>query len=272
MIIITLTKNSKKTIQDTIDSIERQTLKKKIWYVFDDNSTDGTVDLIKKTKVKLKIFNIRSKNIFEAYNLVISQIKKDNIDDKFFFLHSDDVFYSNDILEKVNFLFENYNVECIFGNIVYFKENKNKFVRVWRDCPLKLKKKKILHNFFELNEINKKHLYFGWSLPHTSIFFHSKILDKIPYYCEKYQTSSDYAWCLDLILEQQVKFFLYDNYIIKMRIGGKSTNLEGVIQNIYVDFLIILKKFYKSPFDIFLCLNILLFKKARKIKQFIQKL
>ena len=268
MIIVTLTKNSEKTIQDTIDSIERQTLKKITYYIFDDNSNDGTLDLIKKSKLKFKIFNIRSKNIFQAYNHALGQLKKDNVNDKIFFLHSDDLLYSNDILEKVNFFFDNHDVEFLFGNIIYFKKNKNKFLRIWRDLPFKLGKRKISDNFYELNKINKKELYFGWSLPHTGIIFDSRILQKFPNYCEKYNISSDYGWSLDLLLEQKIKFHLYNSFIIKMRIGGKSTQLVGILYSIYVDFLIILKRFYKSPLDIFLCMNILFFKKIRKIKQF----
>ena len=49
MIIVTLTKNSALTINDTIQSIKEQTIKNLFWFVFDDKSTDSTVDKIKKT-------------------------------------------------------------------------------------------------------------------------------------------------------------------------------------------------------------------------------
>ena len=54
MIVITLTKNSSKTISDTIKSIKNQTLKKIKWFVIDENSTDNTISLVKSAKLKKK--------------------------------------------------------------------------------------------------------------------------------------------------------------------------------------------------------------------------
>ena len=43
MVIVTLTKNSSKTIEKTIKSIEEQTLKNILWIVIDENSNDATL-------------------------------------------------------------------------------------------------------------------------------------------------------------------------------------------------------------------------------------
>ena len=53
MIIITLTKNSSKTILDTIKSLENQSLKDIFWMILDDQSTDNTISLIKNSKISL---------------------------------------------------------------------------------------------------------------------------------------------------------------------------------------------------------------------------
>ena len=76
MIIVTVTKNSASTINDTIKSIEDQSIKNLSWLVFDDKSTDATVDIIKKSQIPHKIFYTNSVSIYEALNLALRLIKK----------------------------------------------------------------------------------------------------------------------------------------------------------------------------------------------------
>ena len=58
MIIVTLIKNSSKTINDTICSIENQSLKNIKWIILDDNSTDDTLDKIYKSYINKEIIKI----------------------------------------------------------------------------------------------------------------------------------------------------------------------------------------------------------------------
>ena len=57
MIIVTLIKNSSKTINDTICSLENQSLKNIKWIILDDNSTDDTLDKIYKCLRKVNKLN-----------------------------------------------------------------------------------------------------------------------------------------------------------------------------------------------------------------------
>ena len=76
MIVITLTKNSSKTIQTTIKSLENQTLKDIFWLILDEKSKDDTLNLIKHSKVKHEIIKISSNGLFAAYNKAIKILKK----------------------------------------------------------------------------------------------------------------------------------------------------------------------------------------------------
>ena len=60
MVIITLTKNSSKTIAKTIKSIEEQTLKNILWIVIDENSNDTTLELVEKSKINKEIIKVDS--------------------------------------------------------------------------------------------------------------------------------------------------------------------------------------------------------------------
>ena len=85
MIIVTLTKNSALTINDTIQSIKEQTIKNLFWFVFDDKSTDSTVDKIKKSQIPHKVFYTNSKSIYEVWNSALKVIKKKKVNDIIFF-------------------------------------------------------------------------------------------------------------------------------------------------------------------------------------------
>ena len=71
MIIVTLIKNSSKTINDTICSLENQSLKNIKWIILDDNSTDDTLDKIYKSYINKEIIKISSSGLFHAYNIII---------------------------------------------------------------------------------------------------------------------------------------------------------------------------------------------------------
>ena len=267
MIIITLTKNSSNTILETIKSLEKQNLKDIYWMILDDQSTDDTISLIKNSKIKHEIININTKGLFFAYNEALNILRERKIEDIIFFLHSDDLIYDNDTLQIVKNKFEEYNISSLIGNIVYFSENQDKYFRKWKsDFPSK--QKKVEQKLFKFSNFSKKDLIFGWSFPHTSFFFHSKILNHIPKYDENFKTSSDYGWSVEIMLQNKFDIFYFDQFLIKMKSGGTSTNLSNFLKQIISDFKIIKKIFFRNFLDIFVCCFILFFKKFRKIKQF----
>ena len=132
MLIITLTKNSEKTISKTAQSLSSQTFKDFNWIIVDDNSKDNTINIIKEYKsIKTQILNGPNIGIFEAYNFALDYLKKNNIYDIIFFIHSDDQLFNDKTLEDVNEIFKIYNPHCLFGNIAYFKNESSKLYRFW---------------------------------------------------------------------------------------------------------------------------------------------
>ena len=129
MIIITLTKNSSKTIIDTIKSLEKQNLKDIFWMIFDENSTDNTTNLIKNSSIEHEIINVKTEGLFFAYNEALEILKNRKFEDIIFFLHSDDLIYDSNTLQIVKNQFDNHNVSSLIGNIVYFNNNEHKFFR-----------------------------------------------------------------------------------------------------------------------------------------------
>jgi glycosyltransferase len=169
MIIVTLTKNSSKTINDTIFSIENQSLKNIKWIILDDNSTDDTLDKIYKSYIKKEIIKISSSGLFHAYNISYNFLFNKNFDDIIFFLHSDDIIYDKFVLEKIEFQFNKHKLDSLFGNIVYFKDDQFKYFRNWNNSEMN--SKTIEDNLFLIKKFKKRDLFTGWTFPHTSFFF-----------------------------------------------------------------------------------------------------
>lgn len=267
MIVVTLTKNSSKTISETIKSLEKQTLQNIFWLVLDDDSKDNTLGLVRHSKIKHEIVKVNSKSLFSAYNKALKNLNQKKLDDIIFFLHSDDLIYDKNTLQLVNDIFNKNKISSLIGNIVYFKNDQSKFFRLWKS-NFKRKQRQIDKRLYKFSSFLKKDLLFGWSFPHTSFFFHSDILKDIPDYDDNFKTSSDYGWSVEIMLQNKFSIHYLDEFVIKMKSGGTSTNLSNIFIQFFNDFQIIKKYFFKSYLDIFFCFIVLFFKKFRKIRQF----
>jgi glycosyltransferase involved in cell wall biosynthesis len=270
MIVVTLVKNSEKTIAKTIRSLESQTQKISLWLVIDEHSNDKTINIIKKSNLKKKIISVKTNGIFPAYNVAINILKKKKISDVIFFLHSDDLIYSKHTLKNVQDIFTKYNNDCLFGDIVFFRKNHFKYFRVWR-AGFEKKQIQIYKNIYLINLFNRLDFKFGWSFPHTSFFLHSKVIKKIPKYRVDLKSSADYGWSVDMLLKNSFKLLYFNNFIVRMKVGGNSTKITNLLKNIISDFLIIKGIFYRNIFDLPFCLLILVSKKIIKVQQFFFK-
>jgi glycosyltransferase len=271
MIIITLTKNSANTISQTAESLKHQSFKDFNWIIVDDNSSDNTISLIKSFEIdNTKIINGPDTGIFNAYNFVLDYIKINKIDDIIFFIHSDDLLYDNQTLETVNAIFEKHKPDCLFGNIAYFNKDNSNLFRFW-NSSIKSKQIKIDENFYKISKLSHKDLIYGYSFPHNSFFFDSKMIEKLPYYSTKYPFCSDYLWSLKVLLSNNLNFYFYDNYLIKMKYGGMSTTYKNLIKQQIFDFKIIKDVFYSFHKSNLICFFTLIMKKLRKLKQFFKK-
>ena len=100
--IITVCRNSEKTIAHTLNSVKSQTYKNIEHIIIDGNSTDRTINIIKnyikkKPFLKIKFVSERDYGIYDAINkgIKLSTGKYISI------LNSDDIFHSSKTLEKV---------------------------------------------------------------------------------------------------------------------------------------------------------------------------
>ena len=92
--IITICRNSEKTITKTIESVKNQTYKNIEYIIIDGKSEDRTIDIVHSYKNNIsKIISEKDDGIYDAFNKGLNLYKGDLIG----FVNSDDVLLPNAI-------------------------------------------------------------------------------------------------------------------------------------------------------------------------------
>ncbi len=235
--VITVSLNSEKTIEKTINSVLSQNYKNFEYIIVDGKSDDKTLDVINKYKNKIDlVISEKDKGIFDAINKGIQRSSGDIIS----IIHSDDSFYDDKVLETVNKNFiEKDNLECLIGITLIKRKNSDFIVRKYNS------------SFFK-----KWMIYVGFTPPHPSTFIKKKVYDKIGFYKTDYEIAGDFDFFVRMFLKNKIIYKTINQNLVIMSMGGKSTKsiksnlisnkeiLRSFKQNnIYSNFLFILLRF-----------------------------
>ena len=126
--IITVCYNAVSTIESSILSVINQDYENVEYIVIDGNSTDGTVEVIKRYQTYISLFiSEPDQGIYDAINKGIQHATGDVIG----LLHANDCFASNQILSLVAENFLDKKVDAVYGNLVFYN-TKGKDVRNWK--------------------------------------------------------------------------------------------------------------------------------------------
>ena len=247
--IITATNNSEETIEDCIKSLIGQVYLNIEFIIIDNNSTDSTLKIIEKYKLKntrIKLISESDNGLYDALNKGVSNASGEIIG----FLHSDDIYFdSYSIFDVVNF-FRDSKSDGVFGDLEYVdKENTNKIIRLWKSC-----------NF------NREFLKMGWMPAHPTLFLRKSVYDKHGEFNRSFKISADYDFMLRILKDKTLKFGYLPRVITKMRVGGASNrSFKNIIQKTMEDYKAITSNDIGGWFSIVL-------KNISKIKQFKLKL
>jgi glycosyltransferase involved in cell wall biosynthesis len=203
--IITVTKNSEKFLQETIDSLSKQTHQNFEHIIIDGASTDNTLDIIKKNSHNItKWISEPDQGLYYAMNKGLRLCSGDIVG----ILNSDDIYYP-DTLSIVNKYFFKKKIDFLFGTVF---------------------KHKLMYGFYP----KKIHWTFGFYTTHSVGFFIKKISqDKIGPYNTKYKWSADYDNFYKMIVKHKMTGVATKKEEIfgVFRQGGLSSSIK------YIDFL-----------------------------------
>jgi glycosyltransferase involved in cell wall biosynthesis len=243
--IIIATNNSENTIADTLASIKKQIYKNYEIIVIDKKSTDNTIKIVKNKKLKSRIYIGADKGTYDAINKGILKSKGKIIS----LLHSDDFYHDKHTLLNVCRTFYRYNVEIVYGDLLYVKKNNKNFViRYWRSSAF------------------AKNLFIrGWSPPHPTFFCTKKTYVTGKLYKINLGNSSDIELMHRYLEIKGFQSKYLKKVLVVMRYGGMSNNsIRKIIsQNISI------LKFLKIHKNLFATLNFFAHKLINRFMQFL---
>ena len=209
--IITAVFNGASTIADTIESVIQQDYKNIEYIVIDNQSTDGTIDIVRGYSDHIDTFiSEPDQGVYDAMNKGIKLSTGDVIAT----LNSNDFYASKTIISQIVRFMESNNLDAAYGDLVYVDKNDTeKTIRFWQ--PGKYKRGAFCR---------------GWVPPHPSFFCRKNIFEKFGYFNAELQIAADFELMLRFIEKHQIKVGYLPKVIVKMRRGGKANVIKGIVK------------------------------------------
>ena len=242
--IITITYNSIRTLQRTLDSVQSQHFADIEHILVDGASTDGTREMIAayaKHHKNVRWVSEPDEGIYHALNKGIRMATGDIIG----FLHSDDVLYSADSIGHIAAAFEQPEIEVVYGDLQYCKDDK--VVRRWRS-----------------NSFRPSTLKYGWMPPHPTVYVRREVYEQVGPYDEWFRISADYDMMLRIFTAGYKSYYLPE-VLVCMNTGGASNkNSRARLSKTQEDYIVLKKNHVGAGYLTVLC------KQIRKIRQFLR--
>ena len=230
--VVTVCYNSAKTLEDTILSVLSQTDVVVEHVIIDGGSSDGTHQIIDKYSDQLsKVVIEIDEGIFDAMNKGISLCSGDLV----CLLNSDDVFFDNLVLKKIQDEFVKApQIDAVLSSVVQERNGQpTRFLSCRSFKPWKMR--------------------FGFNPPHPGVFYRRSVYQKLGGFERTYRIAADYEFMVRTLYKKQVRYALTNFVSVRMKEGGASTSgitsthiiSQEIVQScrkndIYTNYLVVL--------------------------------
>ena len=200
--VITVTLNRCDTLRDAIESVLSQTVKAE-HIVVDGGSADGTLELVKSYGDRIaRVVSEPDRGIYDAMNKGIRLASGDVVG----ILNADDFFPHPEVLKKVNAVFEEKDVDSVYGDLEYVDyAQTEKVVRYWKA------------GIFEPADFLR-----GWMLPHPTFFVKKSVYERHGLYMPEFSSAGDYEMMVRLLYKHRISAAYLPEVLVRMRTGGIS--------------------------------------------------
>lgn len=218
--IITVCYNRQKTIAKSIESVIHQDYSNIEYIVVDGDSIDGTKDVIESYSDKItKYISEPDKGMYDAINKGLNMATGDIVG----LMHSDDVFYDTNVISKIVETFNsNPGADAIYGNGIYITNDDEE---------------KIVRNRIG-GEYSHKKIKSGWLPLHPTVYIKKTIIEKFGHYNLDFKIASDTEFLLRYLYKYKINVAYLNTYVVKMRMGGLSTNYKRAFEVLREDYKI----------------------------------
>lgn len=203
--IITTCFNREGTICGAIESVLAQDYPDIEYIIVDGASTDGTLDIIKKYEGRIaKIISEPDGGMYEAINKGIMAATGDVMG----LLHSDDFLYDSHVVGRIVRRLEETGADFLYGNGLFVDaDNTAKVIRNWIGGKYRIWK---VRN--------------GWLPLHPTCYIKRGVIMRRGLYNETYRIAADSDFLLRYLMGGDITVTYLDSYIVRMRMGGLSTD------------------------------------------------
>jgi glycosyltransferase involved in cell wall biosynthesis len=249
--IVIPTFNSERTIINSINSILLQKLENQIEIiVVDDHSSDKTINLLKKIKLKK---NFKLKIFLNKINKGSGFCRKIGIDMSsgyyIAFLDADDYWLENKLIKQINYLESNPNINFTYSD--YYREifyrNKLFFYKELTPVMVDIKKNKFINH-----------------IPNSSVLLTSFLAKKVSYPSLRVRNDFLY-WNKLLTLNKKIKAYNFDPgnpyFVYGSDLGISSNKIKLVFNQWYLYRKYFRYSFIESVYGISLNIIMFMFKK-----------
>lgn len=245
--IITVCYNRKATIEKAIKSVLDQNYHDIEYIIIDGNSTDGTKEIIESYQDRISQYiSEPDKGMYDAINKGLKLATGDIIG----LMHSDDEFYDKNAVKRIVARFDyDATIDGVYGDGVYVSNDTEE--RLIRDR---------IGGIFSLKKVKE-----GWLPLHPTVYLKKEIIDKYGFYNLDFKIASDTEFLLRYLYKYKIKMSYINAYIVKMRMGGMSTNAKRAFEVLYEDY-----KIYK--FHGLAAFLVVFLKKTMALRQYLVQL
>lgn len=205
--VLTPCYNSVKTIEKTLECIEKQTYQNIEYIIVDGGSTDGTLELIEQHRSRLPeqftLISEKDNGIYDAMNKGISMAKGQLIG----IVNSDD-WYESDTIEQVVKHYQGNTYEVVYGMQRTYLNGKEKATFIYH------------HDFLPEQMIT-----------HPTCFVTKEAYEGLGVFDLKYRSAADYDLMLRFYESKKVVFTPIYQILSNFQLGGMSSSQVGVREN-----------------------------------------
>lgn len=205
--IITTCYNRRATISGAIESVLAQDYDDIEYIVVDGASTDGSMSVINEYRDKIsKIISEPDHGMYEAINKGIKMATGDIIG----LVHSDDFLYDHHVISDVVAKFKETDADFIYGDGIFVQpEHTDKIVRNWIG-----------------GAYHRWKVRCGWLPLHPTCYMRRDVMMHEGLYDESYKIAADTDLLVRYLYKANLKVVYLKRKIIRMRMGGLSTDSE----------------------------------------------
>jgi len=246
--VITAVYNRAATIGESLRSSCEQSHPDVERVVIDGGSTDSTMEVVRSFGDDIAtVVSERDHGIYDALNKGVQAATGDLVG----FLHADDLFHDNEVINRVATAMMEPSVAAVYGDLIYVsKDRSDHIVRYWR-----------------AGEYRSVQLRQGWMPPHPTLYVRRSVFESVGAFDTSLRIAADYDWMLRLLLAGHRVAYI-PQVQVRMRTGGASNrSLGNILRKSAEDFSVL----RRHGFSHAAAATTLLSKNLRKLPQLVRR-